>query len=78
MVLINLQNAFDIIIHKILLKKMYSVGFSATQLHGFLVRVVPLFTSFQVSIKNKFSNVASTSCGVATIDRVFLAGGVPR
>ena len=29
MVLINLQKAFDIINHKILLKKMYSVEFSA-------------------------------------------------
>ena len=54
MVLIDLQKAFDIINHKILLKKMYSVGFSATQFFGFLVWVMPLFTSFQVSIKNKF------------------------
>ena len=37
MVLINLQKAFDIINHKILFKKMYSAGFSATQLLGFLV-----------------------------------------
>ena len=37
MALINLQKAFDIINHKILLRKMYSVGFSATQLLGFLV-----------------------------------------
>ena len=65
MVLINLQKTFDIINHKILLKKMYSVGFSATQLLGFLVWVVPLFTSFQVSFKNKFPNVASTNCGGA-------------
>ena len=64
MVLINLQKAFDIINHKILLKKMYSVGFSATQLLSFLVWVVLLLTSFQVSIKNKFSNVASTNCKV--------------
>ena len=63
MVLINLQKTFDIINHKILLKK--NVGFSATQLLGFLVWVVHLFTSFQVSIKNKFSNVASTNCGGA-------------
>ena len=31
---------------------------------GFLVWVLPLFTSFQVSIKSKFSNFASTTCGV--------------
>ena len=37
MVVINLQKAFDSINHKILLKKIYSVGFSATQLLIFLV-----------------------------------------
>ena len=65
LVLIRLQNAFDIINQKILLKKMYSVGLSVTQLLGFLIWVVPPFTSFQESIKSKFSNVSSTSCGVA-------------
>ena len=65
LVLIRLQNAFDIINQKILLKKMYSLGLSVTKLLGFLIWVVALFTSFQVSIKNKFSNVSSTNCGVA-------------
>ena len=65
MVLINLQKAFDIINHEILLKNVYSVGFLVTQLFGFLVWVVPPFTSFQGNIKNKFSNVASTNCEVA-------------
>ena len=71
MVLVNLQKAFDIINHTILLKKMYSVGFSATQLLGFLVWAIALFTSFQVSIKNKFYNVGSTNCGVAQQSRGF-------
>ena len=65
LVLINLQKAFDIINHKILFKKMYSTKFLENQLLDFLVWVVPLFTSFQLNIKNKFSNVASTNCGVA-------------
>ena len=50
MVLTNLQKAFDIINQKILLKKMYSFGFSANQLLVFLVSVVPLLTNLQVSI----------------------------
>ena len=58
--IINLQKAFDIINHKILLKKMYSA-----QLLGFLVWVLHLFTSFHMSIKNKFSTAASTNCGEA-------------
>ena len=37
LVLIRLQNAFDIINQKILLKKMYSVGLSVTKLLGFLI-----------------------------------------
>ena len=79
LVLINSQNAFHILNHKILLKKMYSVGFSATQLLGFLVRVIPLFTSFQLSIKNKFSNVASTNCRVVQqLTEFFLLGDSPH
>ena len=60
----DLEKTFDIINRKILLKKMCSVGFSATQLLSFLVWVVLLLSSFQVSVKNKFSNVASTNCKV--------------
>ena len=69
MVIVNLQKAFDIINHTILLKKMYSVGFSATQLLGFLVWAIALFTSFQVSIKNKWKYQLWSS---TTIERVSL------
>ena len=76
MILVNLQKAFEKDInHTILLKKMHSVGFSATQLLAFLVWAVALFTSFQVSIKNKFSNVGNTNCGVAQKSRGFPCWG---
>ena len=54
-----------------LIEKVYSVGFSATQLLSFLVWAVALFTSFQVSTKKKFSNVGNTNCGVAQKSRGF-------
>ena len=55
----------DICLHKPQnLKKCILLDFQPTQLLGFLVWVVYLFISFQVSIKSKFSNVASTSCRV--------------
>ena len=76
MFLVNLQKAFNIINHKIL-KKMLSVTLSATQLFGFLVWVVALFTIFEVSIKNEFSNVASTDCGVAQQSTGFPCWGSP-
>ena len=77
MVLVNLQKAFGILNHTILMKKMYPVGFSVTHSLGFLVWVVALFTSLQVSIKNKFFNVASTNCEVAQQSRGFPCWGSP-
>ena len=77
MVLINLQKAFDIINHKILLQKTYSVGFSANQLLGFLVWVVPAY-QFSSEYQKwtlqccKYQRQSST-----TFDRVYFTGGVP-
>ena len=77
MALINLQKAFDIINHKILLKKMFSVGFSANQLLGFLVWVVPVYqfsSEYQKWILQCCMYQLQSS---TTIDRVYFAGGVP-
>ena len=77
MVLINLQKAFDIINHKILLQKTYSVGFSANQLLGFLVWVVPAY-QFSSEYQKwtlqccKYQRQSST-----TFDRVYFTGEVP-
>ena len=70
MVLNNLQKPFDIINHKILLKKMYFVGISATQLLVFLVWFVPLFTSLQISKKIKLLQiVAQQSTGLSLLGK---------
>ena len=61
MILIDLQKAFDTINHDILLKKMSLAGFcqSITWFESYVSN-----RRFQVSIKNKYSNVANINCGV--------------
>ena len=45
-------------------KKCLLLDFQPTQLLCFFVWILPLYTSFQVSIQSKFSKVASINCGV--------------
>ena len=62
MILIDLQKAFDTINHDILLKKMSLAGFSCQSITWFESYLSN--RRFQVSIKNKYSNVANINCGV--------------
>ena len=62
MVFIDLQKTFGVINHKILIKKMSSVGFSAQWVAWFESYLSD--RRFQVNIKNKFSSVAYINCRV--------------
>ena len=62
MVLIDLQKAFDIIYHKILLKKYFSVGFSAQSIVWFECYLSN--RRVQANIKNEFFYGAYINCGV--------------
>ena len=60
--IINLEKGFDNINNEILLRKMSSIGFSAQSIPCFETYLS--YRNFQVSIKNKFSNIASIKYGV--------------
>ena len=62
MILIDLQKAFDPINHNISMKKLSSIGFSHQSITWFGSYLSN--RRFQVSIKNKYSNVANINCGV--------------
>ena len=62
MILIDLQKAFDIINHDILLKKMASLGCSNQSMKWFQSYLSD--RSFRVNIKNKCSSTAKIECGV--------------
>ena len=59
---IDLEKGFDNINNEILLRKMSSIGFSAQSM--FCFETYLSYRNFQVSIKNKFSNIASIKYGV--------------
>ena len=62
MILIDLQKAFDIIDHDVLLQKLYAIGFSKHTVNWFKSYLSN--RSFLVNLENNFSQPASVSCGV--------------
>ena len=62
MILIDLQKAFDIIDHDVLLQKLYGIGFSKRTVNWFKSYLSN--RSFKANLGNNFSQPASVSCGV--------------
>ena len=62
MILIDLQKAFDTIDHKLLLEKMYYIGFSNEVILWF--RSYLSNRKFIVNIKDKYSSPGAVTCGV--------------
>ena len=62
MILIDLQKAFDIINHDILLKKMSALRFSDRSINWFQSYLSN--RSFRVNVQGKYSCIAKTDCGV--------------
>ena len=62
MILIDLQKAFDLINHDILLKKLSIIGFSDHTVKWFQSYLSN--RKFTVNLENSFSEVSSISCGV--------------
>ena len=62
MILIDLQKAFDMINHDILLKKLSIIGFSDDTAKWFQSYLSN--RKFTVNLENSFSEVSSISCGV--------------
>ena len=62
MILIDLQKAFDMINHDILLKKLSIIGFSDHTVKWFQSYLSNC--KFMVNLENSFSKVSSISCGV--------------
>ena len=63
MILIDLQEAFDIIDHDILLQKLYVIGFSKHTVNWF--QSYPFNISFLVKLGNNFPQPVFVSCEVA-------------
>ena len=62
MILIDLQKAFDMIDHNILLEKLKAIGFcddTVNWFHSYLAD-----REFLVSIENEYSSISKISCGV--------------
>ena len=62
MILIDLQKAFDIIDHDVLLQKLYAIGFPKHTVNWFQSYLSS--RSFLVNVGNNFSQLASVSCDV--------------
>ena len=62
MILIDLQKAFDILYHTILLDKMKSIGFSDKTINWF--HSYHTNRAFFVSLNNEFSQAGTINCGV--------------
>ena len=62
MILLDLQKAFDTIVHYILLQKLPSLGFSKEMID--LFRSYLFSRKFHVNVRDKFSTAAELRCGV--------------
>ena len=65
MILIDLQNAFDTIDHKVLLDKLVYIGFSDYAISWF--KSYLLNRSFIVNVDNDYSDPGDLNCGVPQV-----------